>query len=189
MIQLLYQVLISSTRYNIFCQIKNFPSEGGKSSWWSQVKKFSKSKHGQQVYQTLHTLLLDGQCDLSAGSAIVTKLQSFKYEGGRKNFNFGKYANLHIEQHNQHADLQEYGVAPLAKNLKTLWFQDGIKDSSLDVVKVSINANRANFTNFDSVKDAYVEFKCTQNLTNDPSTRQVASVAHGGHGGGSCPCK
>jgi hypothetical protein len=57
------------------------------------------------------------------------------------------------------------------------------------VVKVSINANRANFTDFDSVKDAYVEFTCTQNPTNGPRTRQGASVAHGGHRGGSCPCK
>jgi hypothetical protein len=54
-------------------------------------------------------------------------------------------------------------------------------------VKASINANRANFTDFDSVKDAYVEFKRTDNPTNDPRTRQVASVAHGGRGGGNYP--
>ncbi len=119
----------------------------------------------------------------------MTELQSFKYKGDCKNSNFDKYINLHIEQYNQHADLQEYGVAPLAENLKTLWFQDGIKDPSLDAVKASINANRANFTDFDSVKDAYVEFKHTQNPTHEPRTRQVASVARGGHGGDSCPCK
>jgi hypothetical protein len=160
-----------------------------KSSWWSHVKKFSKAKNGRQVYRTLYTLLLGGQCVVSTRSAIVTKLQSFKYKGDRKNFNFDKYVNLHIEQHNQHADLQEYGVAPLAKNLKPRWFQDGIKDPSLNAVKASINANCAIFTYFDSVKDACVEFKRTQNPNNDPSTRQVASVAHGGHGGGSFPCK
>ena len=93
----------------------------------------------------------------------MTKLQSFKYKGDRKNFNFDKYVHLHIEQHSQHADLQEYGVVPLAENLKTLWFQDGIKNPFFDVVKASINANRANFTDFDSVKDAYVEFKRTDN--------------------------
>ncbi len=119
----------------------------------------------------------------------MTKLQSFCYEGDRKNFTFDKYINLHIEQHNQHADLQEYGVAPLAKNFKTLWFQNGIKDPSLNVVKASINANCAILTDFDSVKDAYVEFKCTQAPTHDPKTRQVASVACGGHGGGGCPCQ
>jgi hypothetical protein len=48
----------------------------GKSSWWSHVKKFSKTKNGQQVYRTLHTLLLGGQCVVSTRIAIVTKLQS-----------------------------------------------------------------------------------------------------------------
>ncbi len=119
----------------------------------------------------------------------MTKLQSFRYEGDHKNFNFDKYVNLHVEQHNQHADLQEYGVAPLAKNLKTLWFQEGIRDPSLNAVKAPINANRANFPVFDSVKDTYVEFKRTENPTNDPRTRQVASVAHGGQGGRNFPCK
>jgi hypothetical protein len=104
------------------------------------------------VYWTLHTLLLGGQRVVSTGNAIVTRLQSFRYEGDRKNFNFDKYVNLHVEQHNLHADFQEYGVAPLAENLKTLWFQDGIRDPSLNAVKASINANRANFIDFDSVK-------------------------------------
>ncbi len=126
---------------------------------------------------------------MSTKSAIVIKLQSFRYEGDRKNFNFNKYVNLHIEQHNQNVYLQEYVVAPLAENLKTLWFQDGIKGHSLNAAKASINANRANFTDFDSVKDAYVEFKHTQNPTHDPKTRQVASVARGGCGGGGRPHK
>jgi hypothetical protein len=161
----------------------------GKLSWWSHVKNFSKTKNRRHVYRTLHTILLGGQRVVSTGSAIVTKLQSFRYEGDRKNFNFDKYVNLHIEQHNQHADLQEYGVAPLAKNLKTLWFQEGIRDPSLNAVKASINANRANFTYFDSVKDTYVEFKCTDYPTNDPKTQQVASVARGGRRGGYFPCR
>jgi hypothetical protein len=159
----------------------------GKSSWWSHVKKFSKTKNGRQVYRTLHTLLLGGKRVVLARSTIVTKLQSFRYEGDHQNFNFDKYVNLHIEQHNQHANLQEYGVAPLAENLKTLWFQDGIRDPYLNAMKASINANHANFTDFDSVKGAYVEFKRTENPTNDPRTRQVASVACGGRGGRSFP--
>jgi hypothetical protein len=161
----------------------------GKSSWGSHMKKFSKTKNRRQLYRILHTLLLVGQHVVSTRSAIVTKLQSFRYEKDCKNFNFDKYVNIHIEQHNQHADFQEYGVAPLAENLKTLWFQDGIRDPSLDAVKMSINANHANFTDFNSVKDAYVEFKHTENPTNDPRTRQVASVACGGCRGGSFPCK
>ncbi len=54
------------------------------------MKKFSKTKNGRQLYQTLHTLLLGEQHVVSTGSAIVTKLQSFRYEGDHKNFNFDK---------------------------------------------------------------------------------------------------
>ncbi len=50
----------------------------GKSSWWRHVKKFSKTKNGRQVYWTLHTLLLGEKRVMSTGSAIVTKLQSFR---------------------------------------------------------------------------------------------------------------
>jgi hypothetical protein len=92
----------------------------GKLSWWSHVKKFSKTKNGREVYWTLHTLLLGRQQVVSTGNAIATRLQSFRYERDRKNFNFDKYVNLHVEQHNQHVDLQEYGVAPLAENLNSL---------------------------------------------------------------------
>ncbi len=56
-------------------------------------------------------------------------------------------------------------------------------------MKASINANRANFTVFDSVKEAYDQFKCTDNPTNDPRTRQVSSVAHGGCRGRNFPHK
>jgi hypothetical protein len=45
------------------------------------------------------------------------------------------------------------------------------------------------FTDFDSVKDAHVEFKRTEYQTNDPKTQQVASVARGGHRGGNVPLR
>jgi hypothetical protein len=57
-----------------------------------------------------------------------------------------------------------------------LWDWDIQSPISLNAVKASINANRASFTDFDSVKDADVELKRTENPTNDPRTRQVASV-------------
>ncbi len=34
-----------------------------------------------------------------------------------------------------------------------------------------------------------MEFKCTDKPTNDPKTRQVASVSHGGRGGGNYPSR
>jgi len=117
----------------------------GKSSWWAQVKKI-KGKNGRQVWRILHTVLLGGDRIMTTGSAIVAKLETFTYDGDKKNFNFNKYVTLHVEQHNLDADLAEYGVSALDESLKILWFQNGIKCSALDAVKASINANKALFT-------------------------------------------
>ena len=155
----------------------------GKSSWWAHVKKI-KGKNGRQVWRILHNHLLGGDRITTTGSAIVTKLQTFTYDGDRKNFNFDKYVTLHVEQHNLHSDLIEYGVSALDESMKILWFQNGIRCPALDAVKASINANKANFTQFDAVKDAYVEFKRTMTPTSDPRTRQVAAVGTGRGGGG-----
>ncbi len=162
----------------------------GKTGWWSHMKKFSNSnKNGLQVYRTLHAVLLGGHQVVSTGNAIIAKLQSFRYEGHHKNFNFNKYLDLYVEQHNQEADLQEYSVAPLAENLKTLWFHDGIKCNLLDAVKASINTNCANFTDFDSVKDTYVEFKHMLGPINDPKTHQITPVSCSGRRGGCHSCQ
>ena len=101
----------------------------------------------KKIKGTLHTVLLGGDRITTTGSAIVAKLQTFTYDGDKKNFNFDKYVTLHVEQHNLHADLTEYGVSALDESLKILWFhQSGIKCSALDAVKASINANKALFT-------------------------------------------
>jgi hypothetical protein len=155
----------------------------GKSSWWTHVKKV-KGKNGRQVWRILHATLLGGDRITATSSAIVTKLQSFKYEGDQKNFNFDKYVTLHVEQHNQHSDLTEYGVKPLDESLKIHWFQDGIKCTTLDAVKAAITTNKEKYSKFDSVKDAYVDFNRTMTPTLDPRTRQIATVGAGRDGGG-----
>ncbi len=51
-------------------------------------------------------------------------------------------------------------------------------------MKASINANRANFTDFDSVKDAYVEFKCTDNPTMTQGSNKLPLLPAVGAGAG-----
>jgi hypothetical protein len=69
----------------------------------------------------------------------------------------------------------------LAENLKTFGSKDCIKCDSLDAVKSSINANHANFTDFDSVKDTYLEFKHTLGLTNDPKSIKLPLCGGSSH--------
>jgi hypothetical protein len=113
----------------------------------------------------------------------MTRLQSSQYDGDRRNFDFNKYVALHVAGHNDHNDLREYGVEPLTKSLKILWFQKGITDKSLDAVQASILTAPANYLTFTAVQEAYVNFKLTQKATEPPKSRQVAFFRAGQRSG------
>ena len=123
----------------------------------------------------------------------MTKLRSLQYDGDRRNFDFNKYVALLVAGHNNHNGLGEYGVVPLTKSLKILWFRKGITDKGLDAVRASILAAPASFTTFTAIQEAYVNFKLMQKATEPPKARQVASMRAGKRtdaprrsGGGQC---
>jgi hypothetical protein len=94
-------------------------------------------------------------------SDILTTLKSLHYSGDRKNFNFDKYCTAHVEQHNCHAALAEYGVIPLEETMKIHYFGDGISDSSFASIKSTIMVDCQRCQQFDAVMRLYVNFKCT----------------------------
>jgi hypothetical protein len=151
----------------------------GKSSWWTHCKVYEKTKNGRQAFRTLHAQLLSGNKVVTSGSTIMTKIQNLRYDGDKARFGFDKYVQLHVEQHNLHKDLEEYGVDPLSEELKILWFEQGIKTSGLDVVKASVLANKANYQTFQSVQDAYVDYYRKIAATDPLKARQVSSVRAG----------
>ena len=81
------------------------------------------------------------------------KIQALVYKGDRRHFTFNKYVQLHVDQHNLNNDLSDYGVDPLAESMKIHWFHKGIRDKSMEPIKVS---NVAQTTNPDST--AYTTF-------------------------------
>jgi hypothetical protein len=71
-------------------------------------------------------------------SEILLTLKSLHYSGDCKNFNFDKYCTAHVDQHNCHAALSEYVIAPLEENMKIHYFEDRITDLSFASVKSTI---------------------------------------------------
>jgi hypothetical protein len=151
----------------------------GTSQPWTHACSLSKVKNGRKAYRLLHSLLLGGQQLVTSGSVIMTKLQSFRYDGDRRGFSFDKYVALHVGAHNDHDDLGAYDVQPLEESLKILWFQDGITDKSFEAVGAAICANPANYTTFTAIQEAYVNFKLQQKATKPPRAHQVASFRAG----------
>lgn len=154
-------------------------SSWGTSQPWTHARTLAKVKNGRKAFRLLHSLLLGGQQLVTSGSAIMTKLQSYRYDGDRRGFGFDKYVALHVGSHNDHDELQAYDVAPLEESLKILWFQNGITDKSFDAVRAIICANPGQYTTFTAVQEAYVNFKLQQRATEPPRARQVASFQAG----------
>ncbi len=135
-----------------------------------------KTKNGRQAFRTLHAQLLGGPKAIASGAAILGQLQALKYEDDRRNFTFDKYVQLHMQQHNLHADLADYGVAPLSENLKILWFKEGITDRSFNAVKMNVIASPERYTTFQAIQEAYSTFHRQRCQTDAPRARQVSAM-------------
>jgi len=154
---------------------------------WQHAKKWAASQDGRQTYRTLYTHHFGRDRVDTMYNSIITTLQNLYYQEDRKNYNFDKYCTAHVEQHNLHAGLVEFGVTELQDKMKIMYFEDGIKDPSFASVKSTILANRAQFQDFDSVMQIYVNTYRSTKKTDLTQTRKISALhgrGDGGRGGG-----
>jgi hypothetical protein len=129
---------------------------------WQHVKKFTTTQDGRQVYCTLHSHFFGADKVNTMVNDILSSLKLKIYQGDRKNWNFDKYCLAHVAEHNLHTSLLEYGIAPLEESMKIHYFEEGIKDPTLDAARNAISVNRSQFPDFDSIMQLYVTSKQSQ---------------------------
>ncbi len=155
---------------------------------WQHAKKWVASQDGRQTYRTLHTHHFGRDRVDMMYNLIITTLQNLFYSEDRKNCNFDKYCTAHVEQHNLHAGLVEFGTSELRDKMKILYFEEGIKDPSFTSVKATILANRLMFQDFDSVMQLYVTtYHLNKKTDLTFQTRKLSALQglrDGGPGGG-----
>jgi hypothetical protein len=109
-------------------------------------------QNGHQAWRTHHNHFFGwGKVNTMVSDILPTLKSLLHYSGDRKNFNFDKYCTAHVEQHNYHASLAKYGVAPLEETMKIHYFEDRISDSSFASIKSTIMVYRQKFQEFDAV--------------------------------------
>ena len=158
----------------------------GNSGVWTHVKSFDKAQNRRQVYRTLMRHFFGGNKVSTIMTGIHTTLRGLTYSGDTKHFSFDKYVTNHVNQHNLADRLTDYGAAKLDEHIKIDYFMTGIKSSEFDATKNSVTANRDNFTDFDAVKNLFVEFRRLQHASRPAAatSHTVASVGRGGGRGG-----
>jgi len=78
----------------------------------------------------------------------------------------------------------EYGVHLLEESMKILYFEDGIKDPTLEAARNAIMVDRSRFQDFDSVMHMYVTSKRSQKSESGVTPGCQLSSVTGGRGGG-----
>ena len=151
-------------------------------SAWAHVKTLDKTQNGRQVYRTLHKHFFGGNKVLMLSTNILSMLWGLTYTGDSKNYNFDKYVTNHVQQHNLVTSLIDYGGTGLDNNLKINYFLTGIQCSDFDAAKVSITANPDQFTEFDMVKDHFLNIQCLQQASKPTGTSRVSAVTGRGRG-------
>jgi len=154
------------------------------SSVWQHVKKFTVTQNEWQVYRTLHSHFFGKDKVDTMCNDIIPSLKSKIYQGDHKNFNFDKYCLAHVAEHNRYASLVEYGVNPLEESMKILYFEDGIKDPTLDAARNAILVDRTRFQDFKSMMNMYMTSKQSQKSDLGVSQGRQPSAVTGGCGGG-----
>ncbi len=150
---------------------------------WQHVKKFTATQDGHQLYCTLHAHFFGADKVNTMVNNILLSLKSKVYQGDQKNFNFDKYCLAHVEQHNRHASLVKYGIPALEESMKNHYFEEGIKDPTLDAAWNAILVNRWQFPDFDSVMQLYVTSKHGQKSETTVLQGQHLSAITGRGGG------
>jgi hypothetical protein len=156
----------------------------GLSSARQYVKKFANQKNERQAWRTLHDNFFGGDKVNTMVADVLLALKALHYSGDWRNF----YCTAHVDQHNCHAALAEWDVTPLKENIKIHhFFEDGISDPSLAMVKTTILVDHTRFQDFESVMRVYVNFKHAQKP--EALAQQVCNVSVlQGHGGGRQGC-
>jgi hypothetical protein len=150
---------------------------------WQHVKKFTATQDGCQVYRTLHFHFFGADKVNTMVNDVLSSLKSKIYQGVCKNWNFDKYCLAHVAEPNHHSSLLDYGIAPLDESMKIHYFEEGIKDPTLDAARNAILVNRSQFPDFDIVMHLYVTSKRSQKPEATPPGRQLSAVTGRGGGG------
>ena len=137
------------------------------------------------MYRTLHALFFGADKVSAMVNDILSSLKLKVYQGDHKNFNFDKNCLAHVAEHNHHASLVENGVAALEESMKIHYFEEGIKDPTLEAAWNAILVNRMQFPDFDSVMQLYVTSKRGQKSEAAVHQgRQLSAVTGRGRGRG-----
>jgi hypothetical protein len=130
----------------------------GSSPCYIYIKSAARAKNGREAYRLLFDHFLGANNVGNLATAAEERLQSTKYSGDKRNFDFEKYVRIHTEQHSILNGLIVHGYSGIDESSKVRLLLAGITTSNYDVVKSQILASPALKMSFEKSVELYKDF-------------------------------
>jgi hypothetical protein len=122
----------------------------GSNPCYIYIKGAAKAKDGREAFCLLFDHYLGANNVCSLATAAEEQLQSTRYSGDKRNFDFEKYVRIHTEHHSVLNSLMEHGYSGIDESSKLRLLLAGITPSNYNVVKSEILASPALKTSFEN---------------------------------------
>jgi uncharacterized membrane protein YgcG len=110
---------------------------------WTYVKVAQTTRDGRMAYLALESHYLGPNNVNHQASKAEALLKSATYQGETRNWNFEKYASLHVEQFNILDSLRKHGYSGIDPGTRVRYLLAGIKTTKLESVTATILASPA----------------------------------------------
>ena len=125
---------------------------------WAYVKSFQRSRDGREAIKALRSHYLGSNMVNDRAAEAEAKLQSARYYGEKKRWNFESYVTIHKAQHQVMRDLKEFGYQGMDPGTQVRHLMHGIKTKELDAAKAQILASPILQNKFDACVDLFKGF-------------------------------
>ena len=125
---------------------------------WSYVRPAQRTRDGRLAFVGLKDHYLGANNVDNMSSIAEKKLQTIKYSGEKRRWNFEKFVRLHIDQHSILEGLVEHGYSGIDARSKVRYLLAGIGTNRLDTVKTRIMSDAALRNDFHACVNLFQDF-------------------------------
>ena len=125
---------------------------------WTYVKPAQRARDGRQGFTLLFDHYLGQNSTANQASLAEAKLKNSSYQGERRRWNFERFVQMQVEQHEILNSLTKYGYSGIDDGSKVRYLLGGIKTKDLDPVKVQIMASPGLRQDYEGCVNLYQDY-------------------------------
>ena len=142
---------------------------------WAHMRHAARTRDGRTAHMSLKNHCLGAHNVDNMAMQAERQLQTSAYAGENRRWNFEKYVQTHVEQHQTLTDLTRHGYVGIDERSKVRYLMNGIKTTNLEAAKAQIMSSPTLRVDFDASVNLFQDF-IKQSKHNEPRQANISAV-------------